>query len=81
MGIREVVGDLISSYLSKRKQTVALEKKTCKTSHISIGIPQSSILGALLFLLYINDMASCFSTPNESVGFYADDSCVTVSSK
>ena len=81
MGIRGVVGDLISSYPSKRKQIVAFGKKTCKTSQISMGVSPGSILGPLLFLLYINDTASCFSTPKESVGFYADDSCVTVNSK
>ena len=40
MGIRGFVGDLISSYLSKRKQFVAIGKKTSKTLFISIEVPQ-----------------------------------------
>ena len=77
LGIRGVVGDLINSYLKKLNQFVALGKKFSKTSHKSMGVPQGSYLGPLLLLLYINDMAGCFSTPNAPVVLYADDSCVT----
>ena len=81
LGIRGVVDDLFVSYLSKRKQFVAIGKKCSKTLYMSMGLPQGSSLGLLLFLLYIKDMARCFSTPNASVGLYVDNSCVTVHSK
>ena len=51
MGIRGIIGDLINSYLSKRKQFVAIGKKNSKTSHISLGVPQGFNFGSSTFLM------------------------------
>ena len=68
----------MESYLSNRWQYVKLNGKSSDSVCIDIGIPQGSILGPLLFLLYINDL------PNESnflVKLFADDTFLSLSSQ
>ena len=54
-GIRGVSKNLIKSYLTNRKQYVCCEGFTSPLSDVKIGIPQGSVLGPILFFIYIND--------------------------
>ena len=61
-GIRGVAHKWFGSYLNNREQYVEYAGTKSELNNITCGIPQGSILGPLLFLLYINDLAKvqCF---------------------
>lgn len=78
-GIRGVSLKLISSYLTNRFQYCVTQHAISKMDKIKYGVPQGSILGPLLFLLYINDIINIRLTPD--MVLYADDTNVFFSGK
>ena len=66
-----VANKLFESYLRDRKQYVYFEGIKSDLQCINKGVPQGSVLGPLLFLIYINDLAH--STSIFDVIMYADD--------
>jgi len=67
-----------SSYLSDRLQLVDVTGEHSTEAGITCGVPQGSILGPLLFLIYVNDMPG---TVKHKLLLYADDSAILVSGK
>ena len=81
-GIRGTFGALIKSYLTKRYQRVALKDKInafiCSNWELlKHGVPQSSILWALFFLLYINDLPTA-TAKNAKLVLYSDDTSLII---
>ena len=62
----------IKSYLENRKQQVVIGGAISSTLPVKSGVPQGSILGPLLFVLFINDMFTCVSKET-NMALYADD--------
>ena len=78
-GFQENTLSWLTSYLSNRTHKVTLNGEISDSKPVSCGVPQGSILGPLLFLIYINDMNKAIR--NSKVYHFADDTNLLFSHK
>ena len=69
-GISGSMFKLLANYLNNRKQRVVLNGSCSDYSEIESGVPQGSVLGPLLFVIYINDLERNIKS---NINFFADD--------
>ena len=63
----------LESYLTNRRQRVVIEGNKSEWTYIKAGVPQGSILGPLLFLIYVNDIIVNIES---EILLFADDTCL-----
>ena len=69
-GLNNKLLNWFTDYLSERSKTVIVEGKQSENLPVTSGVPQGSILGPLLFILYVNDISDGYSS---TVSSFADD--------
>ena len=74
-GIRGPAYCLMESYLSNRQQFVSINNSASSLKSISIGVPQGSIFGPLLFLIYVNDLTNATFC---QLRLFADKTCLAL---
>ena len=75
MGCCHELLNWFSSYLSNRRQRIVINGQTSECTYVLTGVPQGSILGPLLFLIYINDIVNELQA---SVRLFADDTSLYI---
>ena len=74
-GLCSSTHSLIESYLNARKQCVSNNNYDSVQKPIEIGVPQGSILGPLLYLIYVNYISNALSFKPR---LFADDTCLVI---
>ena len=75
-GIRGTMLNWFKSYLSNRRHFVHINNTNSEMCVASFGVPQGSILGPLLYIIYANDLSNVINTDNSIIKLFADDSNV-----
>ena len=78
-GVRGIANKWFETYITNRKQYVSINGNDSALQTLSYGVPQGSVLGPLLFLIYINDLH--LAIPHSTVHHFADDTNLLFSDK
>ena len=73
LGIKGKLGIWLHNFLTLRKQQVVISGKTSNVTHVTSGIAQGTVLGPILFLIYISDIGNDISAKKQ---IYVDDTKV-----
>ena len=77
-GTRVAAYNLFASFLTNRFQFVSISNVESNFMPITRGVPQGSVLGPLLFILYINDISNCTTCKPR---LFADDICLMLNNR
>ena len=77
VGVTGPLNTWLANYLHNRQQRVVLQGSSSDWKHINAGVPQGSVLGPLLFLIYINDMSEGLES---KLSLFADDNLLCMTS-
>ena len=75
-GVRGHANSFFKSYLCNRSQYIAINGVKSSTQNITCGVPQGSVLGPILFLIYVNDLHRCLG--DSITRMFADDTNLTL---
>ena len=73
-GIKGITASWITNYLFNRSQIITYNNKSSNPGEVTCGVPQGSILGPLLFSIFLNDITDHINTTK--IIKYADDTAL-----
>lgn len=79
IGVRGLCLDWFKSYLTNRQQYTRINNVNSTIASVTIGVPQGSVLGPLLFIIYINDIS--YINLKGTIKLYADDTAILYKGK
>lgn len=79
LGVRGIVHDWFKNYLTDRYQYTFCNSIKSEMMEINCGVPQGSVLGPLLFLVYMNDINTALQ--DQKIKLFADDTNLFISGK